>query len=335
MTFLWRTLVFLGLFFAQTHTAFAEKKVDHIDFDIQLIAEYPSTANSKTLKRVYIAQEKNAYLKKLGDEIGIHTLIITDSNEYLIVDPGPDGAYAHRLINQLKKIEPELKQHPQAIVNTVARPEHTLANSTIANKNTLILASSTTQNNMRERCPNCRKRLSNLLKNKKILATPILTPNTLVQAGNYLLTNFPEWQVLEFEGRTASDLVLWNKEMGIFYAGGLVSSQSIPDLSDASLSGWIKALEQLKQLNPKTIIGVGPYQQFSNHQSVSDLDFTLEYLKSLEILVRTDFIAGGDAANADKCLNLEHFSSLPGYKRLHPLNVQHVWREIELEEMNK
>ena len=138
------------------------------------------------------------------------------------------------LIQQLRKIEPKLKQYPQAIVNTVARPEHTLANSTLANKNTLILASITTQNNMRERCPNCRKRLSDLLKNKKILATPILTPNMLLQAGHHLLPNYPEWQVLEFEGRTASDLVLWNKELSILYAGGLVSSQSIPDLGDAS-----------------------------------------------------------------------------------------------------
>jgi hypothetical protein len=46
-------------------------------------------------------------------------------------------------------------------------------------------------------------------------------------------------------------------------------------------------------------------------------------------------LAGGNEADADKCLNLEQFTKIKGYKKLHPLNIQRVWREIETQEMNK
>ena len=87
------------------------------------------------------------------------------------------------------------------------------------------------------------------------------------------------------------------------------------------------------------IVGTGPYlRNLKINQSkttAEQLKLTDQYLNDLEIIVRKDFLAGGNEADADKCLNLEQFAKVKGYKKLHPLNIQRVWREIETQEMNK
>ena len=308
-----------------------------VQFHIERIGQYQHPNNSG-LRRVYVLQETRGYLQKLGQEIGVRSLAIVDETGFLLVDPGPDARYTQALLSALKKVEPRLKSHPDVIINSVARPEHALGNSTISNQQTQIYATSITQANMIERCPNCRKRLSESLNNAELAKTAIQTPNAVLNLGAGI-PDYTEWQLFEFQARTESDLVLWHPQLKIMFAGGLVSHQSIPDLIDGWVLKWQAALKELQQLQPKVIVGTGPYlRNIKINQSkttVEQLKLTDQYLNDLEIIVRKDFLAGGNEADADKCLNLEQFAKVKGYKKLHPLNIQRVWREIETQEMNK
>mgnify|MGYP000019309531 FL=1 len=309
-----------------------------IKFQIELLREYKNPLNNSETRRVYVAQEVNGYLQKLGAEIGVRTLIVTSKSNFLIVDPGPDAAYTKALLAALKKVEPKLPSHPEVIINSVARPEHSLGNSTISNELTKIYSTKVTQTNMVERCPNCRKRLAESLNKASIAETPIQTPNQVISPLSGI-PNYPEWQVLEFTARTESDLALWSPQLKILFAGGLVSHQSIPDLTDGSVLQWLNALSDIELLKPAMIIGTGPYlaksRMIDKKTTEIQLKFTRQYLSELEKIVRKDFLAGGNEADADKCLNLEQFAKVKGYKKLHPLNIQRVWREIETQEMNK
>jgi glyoxylase-like metal-dependent hydrolase (beta-lactamase superfamily II) len=308
-----------------------------VQFHIERIGQYQHP-NNTGLRRVYVLQETRGYLQKLGQEIGVRSLAIVDDTGFLLVDPGPDARYTQALLSALKKVEPRLKSHPDVIINSVARPEHALGNSTITNQQTQIYATLVTQANMIERCPNCRKRLSESLNNAELAKTAIQTPNAVLNlsAG---IPDYPEWQLFEFQARTESDLVLWHPQLKILFAGGLISHQSIPDLIDGWVLKWQAALKELQQLQPKVIVGTGPYlRNIKINQSkttVEQLKLTDQYLNDLEIIVRKDFLAGGNEADADKCLNLEQLAKVKGYKKLHPLNIQRVWREIETQEMNK
>ena len=308
-----------------------------IKFQIDLLSEYKNPLNNSEIRRVYVAQETNGYLQMLGEEIGVRTLIITSNSDFLIVDPGPDTDYTKALLFALKKIEPQLSSHPNVIINSVARPEHSLGNSTLSNELTKIYSTVITQKNMIERCPNCRKRLAASLQKSSIAETSIQTPDQLLNPSNGI-PNFPEWQILEFSARTESDLVLWSPQLKIMFAGGLLSHQSIPDLIDGSALRWLDALQVIEKLQANIIIGNGPYlpdSQLASHSTTFEqLLFTKHYLSDLQKIVRNEFLAGGSEANADKCLNLEQFSSKKGYKKLHPINIQRVWREIETKEMN-
>ncbi len=308
-----------------------------IKFQIDLLSEYKNPLNNAEIRRVYVAQETNGYLQLLGEEIGVRTLIVTSNSNFLIVDPGPDTAYTKALLTALKKIEPQLLSHPNVIINSVARPEHSLGNSTLSNDLTKIYSTAITQKNMIERCPNCRNRLSESLKKPGIAETTIQTPNELLDPSNGI-PNYPEWQILEFSARTESDLVLWSPQLKIMFAGGLLSHQSIPDLIDGSALRWLDALQIIEKLQANIIIGNGPYlpdSQLTVHSTTfKQLQFTRHYLSDLKKIVKNEFLAGGSEADADKRLNLEQFSSKKGYKKLHPINIQRVWREIETKEMN-
>jgi len=307
------------------------------NFHIERVGQYQHPNNSGE-RRVYVLQETKGYLQKLGQEIGVRSLAIVGESSFLLVDPGPDARYTRALLLALKKVEPRLKNHPDVIINSVARPEHALGNSTLSSAQTQIYATSITQANMIERCPNCRKRLSESLNNSELAKTPIQTPNIAFDIG-LGIPGYPEWQLFEFQGRTESDLVLWHPQLKILFAGGLISHQSIPDLIDGSVLKWQAAIHKLQELKPRVIVGTGPYLRnikINESKTTQDqLKLTSNYLNELESIVRKDFLAGGNEADADKCLNLEQFSKIKGYKKLHPLNIQRVWREIETQEMNK
>lgn len=308
-----------------------------VQFHVEFIGQYQHPTNA-TQRKVYALQETRGYLQKLGDEIGVRSLAIVDESGFLLVDPGPDARYTQALLSALKRLEPHLKNHPDVIVNSVARPEHALGNSTLSNAQTQIYATSITQTNMIERCPNCRKRLSESLNNSELAKTPIQTPNIALNL-RVGLPGYPEWQLFEFQARTESDLVMWHPQLKILFAGGLISHQSIPDLIDGSILKWQTALQTLQKLKPQVIIGTGPYLRNikinESKTTKNQLKLTGDYLNELESIVRKDFLAGGNEADADKCLNLEQFEKVKGYKKLHPLNIQRVWREIETQEMNK
>ena len=328
----WLAFIFAMTFATQIHASTEIKPA----FQVEKIGQYQTSNNLQ--RRIYVLQETNGYLQKLGNEIGVRSLAIVDDASFLLADPGPDARYTKALLSALRKVEPRINSHPDVMINSVARPEHALGNSTISGVQTKIYSSSITQANMVERCPNCRKRLSESLNNSELAKTTIQTPEFVIDK-NIGIPNYPEWHVLEFQARTESDLVLWHPQLRILFAGGLVSHESIPDLIDGSVLKWQAALQNLKQLNPRVIIGTGPYLRnikINQAKSTADqLKLTSDYLNELEAIVRKDFLAGGNEADADKCLNLEQFVKVKGYKKLHPLNIQRVWREIETQEMNK
>lgn len=330
------TMLIIFLFSINLSIANSKTNTSLVAFDVQKIAQYQHPQGLGQ-RRVYVLQEKRGYLQKLGPEIGVRSLAIVDDHNLLLVDPGPDEKYAQGQLSALRTLEPNLKNHPDVIINSVARPEHSLGNSTVSSKSSLIYATTTTQKNMIERCPNCRRRLSESLNNPELAKTTIQTPNVILNSSSGI-PNYSEWQLFEFQARTESDLVLWHPQLKILFAGGLVVHQSIPDLIDGSALKWLAALKDLKQLNPLVIIGTGPYLQnvkINQPSTTKDqLNLTFSYLNELERIVRNDFLAGGNEADADKCLKLEQFAKFKGYKRLHPLNIQRVWREIESQEMN-
>lgn len=88
------------------------------------------------------------------------------------------------------------------------------------------------------------------------------------------------FQVMEFRGHTASDLVVFDQESGIVFAGGLIFKQRIPTTPHAILKDWFHSLDQLTtwiQPNFLVVPSHGPL-----HHGLEGLNETRDYLHFLD-----------------------------------------------------
>ena len=69
------------------------------------------------------------------------------------------------------------------------------------------------------------------------------------------------FELREFSGHTASDLVLIDRTSGVAFVGGLVFVQRIPTTPHAQVPAWLKSLDALEALNLRMLVpSHGPVQ---------------------------------------------------------------------------
>ena len=87
-----------------------------------------------------------------------------------------------------------------------------------------------------------------------------------------------EFELREYSGHTASDLVLVDKASGVAFVGGLVFADRMPTTPHADPRAWLKSLDQLAQLKLGTVVpSHGPV-----HQGLQGLQQTRQFLQWLD-----------------------------------------------------
>lgn len=105
-----------------------------------------------------------------------------------------------------------------------------------------------------------------------VVPTQTLRPNSLKGFGGKPL------QVMELKGHTDSDLVVFDPDTGVLWAGGLVFYQRIVTTPHANIQPWIESLKALRALNPKLVVpSHGPLSA-----GVVAIEQTLDYLGWLD-----------------------------------------------------
>ncbi len=284
---------------------------------------------------IYRLSELNNYLSPLGIEKAVHSLVEIKKNGIFLVDPGPHSRYSNELWLSIKKhIKRELPP-VRWVFNSTGKPENVLGNAYFINSNPLFMSSTLTYEIMREKCIECRKDLFAAIPEKGLLETQILLPTYHLKNNHILHPQLQNWKAYTFDcAKNTGDTALWNQQAKILFAGRLVFSGIIPSLLHADTKEWEKALIKLSNLEPKHVIGSGVAGSMESFQAM-DIEITRKYISSLLKLVTDDFKSGGNGANAYKRLHLPEFKNLKAYNERHGLNVQHVWRELELAEFGE
>lgn len=253
---------------------------------------------------------------------------IVGDDGVIVIDPGPNREHAERMLSAIGKIT---AKPVKLVIDTHPHPENVLGNDVFAKQGAPILAHSETLKAMRERCEKCRENVLKALGKEIMAGTEIALPRLTVDqssdmtvAGRGLRLLFYGW------GHTEGDLAVLDRKSGVLFSGGLVSLDCIPVLSQAKIRGWILALEQLRN-EPfnKLVPGNGPV---SKPQRVQE---TLDYLQSLLLLVEKQYNAGMSVLDLLKQSDLPEYRGWALYAEQHPLNVQHVYSELEKEELEK
>ncbi|HWN30627.1 MAG TPA: MBL fold metallo-hydrolase [Burkholderiales bacterium] len=253
---------------------------------------------------------------------------IVGTTGVIVIDPGPNYAHAELLLSAIRKIT--LKP-VVLVIDTHPHPENVLGNDAFARRGVNILAHSQTLQAMRMRCEKCYENMLTVLGEKIMAGTEIALPNMTVDESSDMTVAGRELSLLYYGwGHTEGDLAVLDRASGVLFGGGLVSLDSIPVLQQAKTKGWINAIKQLQRQPIKKLVpGNGPVSKPERLQE------TLDYLQSLLDLVERQFNAGMSVLDLLKQAGLPAYRKWALYSDQHPLNVQHVYSELEKEELEK
>jgi glyoxylase-like metal-dependent hydrolase (beta-lactamase superfamily II) len=266
----------------------------------------------------------------------VPTSVVVHGRQALLIDPGPSHAHGLRVRQSLAcRFGAQVRQ----IVNTHAHAENVLGNSAFADRvaagRLQILATAATRAGMARRCPDCLASLTAKAGADAMAGTRIVLPTHTLTEGDVLRLGPHRLRVQRIEqGHTEGDLVLWDAQRRLLWAGGLVYGQRLPELAQGSLEGWLAALDRLAALRPQVVVGntvsVAPYA----NSLPPALTGTRAYLNGLRSGVLQAMDQGLQASDAT-IVTLPDHSAWPGHAERQGFNAQRAWRELEPQWMER
>lgn len=258
------------------------------------------------------------------------TTVVVHERHALVIDPGPSLRHGQRVRQSLScRFGAEVRQ----VVNTHAHAENVLGNAAFADRlrhgRLEILANAATREGMAKRCPACLASLTKKAGSRAMAGTRIVLPTRTLNEGDVLSVGPYRLQVMRVErGHTDGDLVLWDAQRRLLWAGGLVYGKRLPELAQGTLDGWLAALDRLAALKPMVVIGNTVSQAPDAQGMPPALSSTRDYLRKLRSTVLGAMDAGREAHEAGK-LELPAYASWAGYAERQGFNAQRAWRELE------
>ena len=308
-------------------------------FSATLLKFSPSLIYKSEKSSIYVVSEKSNYLIPLGINKALHTIVQVYEEGVFIIDPGPNREYVDNLLLEVSKLHDKPLPDIKWVFNSTAQPEHVLGNYALEKYSPTFISSQPVNNFMISKCKDCRKDFLTAIPNRDYLTVipKIVYPNYLTKNQHPIHPELLDWKVFVFDcEKKTGETVLWNKKASVLYAGKMVFNNSITSLAHSDTISWIEALEMLYKLEAKYVVGYGSISNigtdFFNTNSIKN---NLEYLRKLYSIVEKEFNSGGNGESADSRLQIEKFSEVLGYKRRHGLNIQHVWREMELKDFGE
>lgn len=178
---------------------------------------------------------------------------------------------------------------------------------------------------MAQRCETCLRNLRAVLGEDAMTATRVVKPDRLIGRGETLeLIGRPLRIIAPQWSSAPGAIAVLDERTSTLIAGNLVMTGRVPDMRDARLKTWRRALRQLESTRCQHLIpGYGPVG------NCTDIDVFARYPASLERCV-SDLIKENVslAGLQDRC-NLPEFARWDQYETQHPRNAQFVYLELE------
>ncbi|MGH8727292.1 MAG: MBL fold metallo-hydrolase [Burkholderiales bacterium] len=255
-----------------------------------------------------------------------NTGFIVGESGVIVIDSGANHQHGQEILDAIARTT---SKPVVLLINTHPHPENVLGNSAFAQQGIPILAHSETIAAMRARCETCFAHTLSLLNEDIMRGTEIVIPGRAIEESREVDVGGRKLKLLYFGwAHTEGDLAVLDVKSGALFSGGLVALERVPVMQQARTREWIRALEQLAQQPIKLVVpGVGPISQPSR------VDETLRYLESLLQTIEAQYDEGRSAIDVLHTSELPLFKDWALYDSQHPLNIQHVYRELEREEL--
>jgi glyoxylase-like metal-dependent hydrolase (beta-lactamase superfamily II) len=126
------------------------------------------------------------------------------------------------------------------------------------------------------------------------------------------------------KGHTDGDVVVHLPALKIAFVGDLFFNEAIPNVQDASLVPWMKTLEELLKLDVDRF--VPGHGAVGNRKDVRNF---LEYLQTLQSVVKTAVERGDSVEQATKDIALPDKYAAYRFRNFFPSNVQKMYAELK------
>ena len=184
---------------------------------------------------------------------------------------------------------------------------------------------------MAGRCETCLKTLRRVLGETEMQHTEVVKPDQVFENTHTLaptLIGRPLRLLYFGHSSGPGDVALLDETTGSLFAGGLLDHQRIPDVQDADLPGWQRALLALGRQPLQHIIpGHGP-------QAGPELPATVgRYLQQLQDRARSLLRQGAPLSEVPDALELAEFKHWDQYDTIHRRNAAVVFLRLEQQQL--
>lgn len=124
------------------------------------------------------------------------------------------------------------------------------------------------------------------------------------------------------------DLLVYIPSEGVLFAGDLVFRGRIPFVGNADSKGWLKALDEFEQFNPKVVIpGHGP----QSINPIEDIRFTRDYLRYLRESMGPSALNLDPFEEAYAKTDWSEYEGMPLFRAANRMNAYNVYLSIQAE----
>ena len=178
---------------------------------------------------------------------------------------------------------------------------------------------------MQQRCENCLTHLRELLPGGLMKGTVLIAPDRLLDSILPIDLGDRRLQLIDAgQATTPGTVAVFDASSGTLFAGGVVASERIPSLRDARITPWLALLDELRKLPIARVVpGFGPVGDSRQ------IDAMQRYLRQIDAAVRAEYQRGSSLLEATAAVTLPEFAGWKEYARLHPQNVQYLYRQLE------
>jgi len=244
------------------------QRADPATFDYRLAAR-------ALAPNVYVVEGDNDDFTLANGCNIINTGFIVTSAGVLVINTGPSKRYGDQLRALIRRTTPQpvakvlhLNLHPDYFLGNQAFADVPRA-ATSATRAGMAREAASYESNLYRACGDWEKGTEALLPDRDV--------DPVANGGRWTLGE-REFEWREFNGHTASDLVLVDRTSGVAFVGGLVFKERIPTTPHATVGPWLDSLDRLAALKPRTVVpSHGPV-----HADASGIDQTRRFLQWLD-----------------------------------------------------
>ncbi len=240
----------------------------------------------------------------------------------LAIDTGTSLAHGRALLAAIRGVT---TQPVRLALITHTRPEFLFGGNAFREQGIPIQMHRRTAQLMAARCETCLKALVQQVGDEAMQGTTMYKPDVVFDAPQLLQTIGRPVQLLQ-AGHSSGpgDIAVLDVASGVLFAGGLLDAGRVPDIQDADLPGWHRALAELLALHPTQVVpGHGPPSPPSLINAVE------RYLTQLEARTRVLVAEGASLLTVPEMTELPEFADWASYDTIHRRNASIAFLRFE------